>query len=181
MKIGFDLDKIFIDYPPLIPDSLIDRLYRKKSNGDLLYRIPSRPEQIFRQLSHNHHLRPPIKENITFLKELRKKRDSLFLISSRFGFLEKQTLFIVNKLGLSKLFTSMFFNFNNQQPHLFKDEVLKKLNLDIYIDDDLHLLTYVAKRNKKVKFYWYHPRKTHTKLPSNITQISSLSQIENNT
>ncbi|MBI5044906.1 MAG: hypothetical protein HZC02_03200 [Candidatus Levybacteria bacterium] len=177
MNIGFDLDKIFVDYPPLIPDSLIDRLYRKKDERELLYRIPSHPEQFFRKISHNHYLRPPIKENITFLQSLNRKKNKLFLISSRFGFLEKQTLSLVKRLGLHKIFENMYFNFNNEQPHLFKNRILKMLDLDIYIDDDLHLLTYVAKKNKNIKFYWYHQGLSTQSLPDNIKQISKLSEI----
>src|SRR4051812_33664429 len=107
IRIGFDLDKIFIDYPPLVPDGIIDYLYRKKANGALLYRMPSRPEQFIRQLSHTPYLRPPIKTNITFLKSLSKKRYELYLISSRFGFLQKQTLSLMKQLGLDQIFDEM--------------------------------------------------------------------------
>ena len=78
MKIGFDLDKIFVDYPPLIPDALIDRLYKRKTKNELIYRIPSRPEQLLRQLSHYHGFRAPITDNITFLHSLPKKKYTLF-------------------------------------------------------------------------------------------------------
>ena len=99
MKIGFDLDKIFIVYPPLIPDRLIDRLYRKKTSGKLLYRIPSRPEQAVRRLSHISFFRPPIQKNITFLKSLTAKNHELYLISSRFQFLESATTALLRKYG----------------------------------------------------------------------------------
>lgn len=177
MKIGFDLDKIFVDYPPLIPDSLIDRLYKKKANGVLLYRIPSRPEQLLRQFSHYHIFRPPIRSNIKFLRSIPKDKHQLYLISSRFGFLEKQTLSLLHKLGLDQVFDRMYFNFENKQPHEFKNEVLKKLNLDLYVDDDLPLLQYITKNNKHTKFFWLHPEKTRISLPKGITHIQSLSEI----
>lgn len=179
MKLGFDLDKIFVDYPPLIPDSLIDRLYKKKANGKLLYRIPSRPEQVIRKLSHYHRLRPPIKANLDFLNSLIKESNELYLISSRFGFLEKQTLSLIHNLGLDKIFKAMYFNFENKQPHLFKDEVLKKLKLDIYVDDDIHLLKYVVKGNTFTKFFWLNTSSKTEGLPKGITHISSLPEIFN--
>ena len=52
-----------------MPDALVDKLYKKKSNGVLLYRIPGKTEQIIRYLSHHPILRPPIKQNLAFLKE----------------------------------------------------------------------------------------------------------------
>lgn len=177
MRIGFDLDKIFVDYPPLIPDGVIDKLYKKKANGTLLYRIPSRPEQFIRQLSHYPLFRPPIKNSIDFLLSLSKEKHQLYLISSRFGFLEKQTLSLMHRLGLDQVFDRMYFNFENKQPHLFKDEVLKKLNLDLYVDDDLHLLKYVAKNHKQTKFFWFHPGTVKTPPPADILKIATLSDI----
>jgi len=177
MKIGFDLDKIFIDYPPIIPDAMIDKLYKKKANGVLLYRIPSRPEQVIRQISHFPLFRPAIKTNIEFLRSLSKKNYKLYLISSRFNFLERQTLIRMQQLGLDLLFEKMYFNFENKQPHLFKEEVLKKLKPDLYVDDDIHLLKYVAVKNKNTKFFWLHPEPTSVHLPRNITQLMHLPDI----
>src|SRR3989344_1891847 len=123
MNIGFDLDKIFIDYPPFIPDSLIDSLYRKTSSSTLSYRIPSLPEQIIRKVSHHSIFRPPIKNNISFMRGIfAKKKNKYFLISSRFGFLKRETYIILKKYQLDKLFHGIHFNFNNEQPHLFKNK-----------------------------------------------------------
>lgn len=177
MKIGFDLDKVFVDYPPFVPDRLIDKLYKKKANGILLYRIPTRPEQFVRQLSHYPLLRPPIQKNVAFLKSISKKNNQLYLISSRFGFLEKQTKRLVERLGLSDVFDGMYFNFENKQPHLFKNDILKKLQLDMYVDDDYHLLKYVAKDNKKTKFFWLTPQQHNLVLPKSMTPITELSAI----
>jgi len=176
MNIGFDFDKVFIDYPPLIPDYLFDRFYKKKANGTLMYRIPSRPEQVFRKLTHFSFLRPVIKENVLFLKTIPKKNNSLYLISSRFGFLEQLTQKLVCKHGFDQIFDGLFFNFNNLQPHLFKNEVIKHLRLDTYVDDDLPLLRYVARHNKKTRFFWLNKQKTGT-ITFNITAITDLTAI----
>ena len=177
MRIGFDLDKIFIDFPPFVPDKLIERLYRKKANGELLYRIPSRPEQILRRVSHLSFLRPAITENIAYLKSLPKKDNTLYLISSRFGFLEDQTQKLIKMYQFDKIFDEMFFNFTNKQPHEFKDAVLKKLHLDLYVDDDFHLLKYVAKHNKATRFFWLTGGSGPKKITRNIFAIPHLSDI----
>lgn len=177
MKIGFDLDKIFIDYPPLIPDALIDKLYKEKANGTLLYRTPSGPERLLRQASHLPVFRPVIKNNIQFLRSLPKNKYELYLVSSRFDFLEKQTLSRMQELGFDLIFKKMFFNFENQQPHIFKETVLKKLRLDSYVDDDIYLLKYVARSNKHTRLYWLHPEPSTMHLPQNITQLINLSEI----
>lgn len=176
MKIGFDLDKVFVDYPPLVPDVLIDRLYKRKTENQLIYRIPSRPEQLLRQLSHYHGFRAPITENITFLHSLPKKKYTLFLISSRFGFLEKQTFSLLKTIGIDKMFRGMYFNFSNEQPHLFKKRILRELGLDMYVDDDLQLLEYVAKANKKTRFFWLH-KADKVKPPDKIVPINHLAEL----
>ena len=177
MNIGFDLDNIFISTPPFIPKQIIDKLYKKKDNGDLLYRIPSVPEQILRHTSHIPIFRPAIRENLDFIKSIPKSNNKLFLISSRFKFLEKRTSKLVKKYGLDKIFDEMYFNFENMQPHIFKNNVLKKLNLDAYIDDDLSLLKHVSKENNKTKFYWLKTFNKPYGLPKNITAISKLKEI----
>lgn len=179
MNIGFDLDKVFIDYPPLVSPKLIDRLYKKRDNGVLIYKIPGYPEQIIRRLSHLSFLRPAIKENMEFLRSVPKKGNKLYLISSRFKFLEKRTEKLVKRFGLDKIFDDLFFNYNNLQPHIFKQEVIQKLNLDFYVDDDLSLIKHVAKTNPKTKFFWLNQGENNSVVSSNIFAITKLENIFN--
>lgn len=176
MNIGFDLDKIFIDHPPLVPSVLLEKFYRKKSNGELLYRIPKKPEQVLRNLIHHPLLRPGIKNNLRFLSHIPKQEHKLYLISSRFGFLRERTEKLIKKYHFNDMFDGLYFNYENKQPHLFKNEVIKSLKLDMYIDDDFPLLKYVAKENKKVKFFWL-TNKRKQMLTKNISSINSLSEI----
>lgn len=176
MNIGFDLDKVFIHYPPFIPDKLINRLYLKKANGTLVYRIPSKPEQLLRKLSHLHFFRPAIQENINAVMDFPKKQNKYFLISSRYKFLETMTADILKRYKIDHLFDGMFFNFADKQPHIFKEEVIKKLHIDRYIDDDLHLLTYVAKNNAKTRFFWLNNTLTKP-LAKNLYAVTHISEI----
>ncbi len=177
MNIGFDLDKILIDTPPFIPGRVINMLYKKKDNGELLYRIPSRPMQLFRRATHVPLLRPPIKENLAFLQSIANKKNKLYLISSRFKFLEGVTNQIIKTYKLDSTFDGLYFNYENKQPHVFKNDVLKKLKLDIYIDDDLSLIKYVARDNPKTTFYWFDTIKGKHKIGQNIIAISNLDEI----
>jgi hypothetical protein len=177
MNIGFDLDRIFINTPPFIPASIIERLYKKKDNGILLYRIPKYPEQLFRKATHLPFFRQPIQENLEILKEISKEHHKLYLISSRYKFLEDSTKNIIEKYHLDKIFEKMYFNFENQQPHTFKNDIISKLNLDLYIDDDLSLIKYVAKHNDKTKFYWLNDRQKNKSIEKNVFAISRLSEL----
>ena len=175
MNLGFDFDKIFIDYPPFIPSSLIDRLYKKKNTNVVTYRIPSKPEQIFRVMTHHPLLRPIIDENMTFLKNLRKKNHHKhYLISSRFGFLKKRTETLVKKHSFDKIFDGLFFNYEDEQPHIFKDKIIKKLTIHRYVDDDLELLEYLLAINKQTIFFWLN-KKHNGFLKKNLFGITKLS------
>ncbi len=177
MRIGFDLDKVFVDFPPFVPDTLIERIYKKKSNGTLLYRIPKKPEQLLRHISHHPFFRPVIKNNLALLENhAKKKQDTFYLISSRFHFLKDRTNRLTEKYKFENLFDAMFFNFENKQPHIFKNEVLRKLKLNRYVDDDLPLLLFLSKKHPYVHFFWLNSKKQE-KLGKNLSAIQKLEDI----
>lgn len=177
MNIGFDLDGIFVDKPPIIPKTILERLYKDRDNGGLHYRIPSSVEQRIRILSHYPIFRPALIKNVIALQNLAKSQKySLFLISSRFGFLKKRTEALVKKHGFDGIFKKLYFNYPNEQPHLFKQRILKEINIDAFIDDDLSLLKFLARENPKVQFYWLN-RSKNTKVLENLKAISDLKQI----
>jgi hypothetical protein len=179
MNIGFDLDNVFIDTPPFFSKELIERLYKKRDNRILEYRIPSYPERMIRKASHLPFLRPPIKSNLDFLRSIAKDGNRLYLISSRFKFLEKETSRIIKRYELDKTFEKMYFNYENKQPHIFKDEIIKHLDLDIYVDDDASLLRFVSGHNNRTKFFLLHPWRKYPKTDGNIISIAKLPEIFN--
>jgi hypothetical protein len=179
VNIGFDLDNIFINTPPIVPGEIIEWLYKEKSNGYLRYRIPSKLEQIIRIISHHPLFRPPIHANLNYLRSLGKtKKDKYYLVSSRFSFLENRTNDLIKQHQLDKIFTAMYFNYSNDQPHEFKNKMIKKLNLDIFVDDDLQLLGYLADKNPKTKFFWLN-KKLSKNLRKNLSAVKQISEILN--
>lgn len=179
MNIGFDLDKIFVNFPPFVPSRIIEWFYKGRSNGSLSYRMPSKSEQFLRLLIHHPFLRKPIKENIEFVKKLAGENNhTYYLISSRFGFLKKTTEKLVKKYGIDKIFKSLHFNFLNEQPHLFKDRLIRKLKIDSYIDDDLPLLNFLADKHPKTKFFWLN-KKISKPLKKNLFAIKNISEMFN--
>lgn len=177
MNIGFDLDKIFINFPPFVPTKIIDWLYKGKPNGALKYRMPSRPEQIIRIFTHYPLFRQPITKNMSYVKNLAlANKNRYYLISSRFGFLEKRTSSVIKRYKLDKIFNAMYFNYSNIQPHEFKNEIIKKLDLDMYIDDDLQLLEYLINKNPKTNFFWLN-KKINKPLKRNLFAIKNISEM----
>lgn len=187
MTIGFDFDKVFIDYPPLVPYSFIDFLYKGKSffrknlstNPDIYYRFPNKFEQKIRIFSHYHIFRPPIRDNIDVLKNIsRSSKSKTYLVSSRFSFLKKRTDEILVRYKLKKYFDGIYFNYDNLQPHIFKEKTIKKLKIDTYIDDDIHLSLYLSKKIPDLTIYWVMGNRAKPmRLPKNIIGIKNLDEL----
>ncbi len=188
MIVGFDFDKVFIDYPPLVPYTLVDILYKGRSfflknlgkNHIMHYRFPGSIEQKIRIVSHHSFLRPPISDNINVLKEISSNsKNKTYLVSSRFGFLKGRTDAILKKYKLKNYFNGVYFNYNNEQPHIFKEKTIKKLKIDTYIDDDLHVALYLSKKIPKLTIYWINDGSIKTEsLPKNVISIKNLSQLD---
>lgn len=178
-RIGFDFDKVFVNYPPFIPGSLIEYLYKRR-NHNLSYRFPGKLEQKIRILSHIPFFRPPIKENIESLKKIYEKNDSrIYLVSSRFSFLKDRTELWDRVNNIFRYFEEIYFNFADEQPHIFKNRIIKKARIEKFIDDDLDLLLYLSERNTKVKFYWINKKGIKKLLPKNIVRIKNLEEFLN--
>lgn len=151
VRVGFDLDGVLVDGPPFVPSWLLELLYRGTKGKKLHYRIPSSKIEIWiRQLSHNSFFRPPVLKNIEILKQM--TGNELFLITSRFSFLQKRTMNLLKLYGIDHLFKEIVLNSNDDQPHLFKLRTLERLKLDLFIDDDEDLLTFLKEKLPNTKF-----------------------------
>ncbi len=177
-KIGLDLDGIIIDLPPFAPKKLIDWLYEDRKSTSLRYRIPSLFEQKIRQLSHLPFIRPPLQQNCdSLLKAHQSGKYEFYLITGRFGFLNNLTHAWLKYNHVEHLFTKTYINMDNQQPHFFKEKILKKITINSYLEDDFKCLMYLAPRFKNIHFYFYD-RTGNTQLDKdNVTAVSSLDTV----
>lgn len=181
MRIGFDFDKVFVDYPPLVPDRLVNYFYRygfhfrTKKNSRLVYRVPGKFEEKIRLLTHFSFLRPALSENVSILRKVAKdKKNRVFLVSGRFGFLKDKTDELLKRDRLERLFKGIYFNFDNGQPHTFKEKILRKHKISAYVDDDLELLRYLSAKLPFVTFFWITPRNDIVVRRKNIIKIKTL-------
>lgn len=180
MNIGFDFDRVLVDYPPFIPPRVIDWFYRNHNRDKLSYSIPRSPfTKLIRRLTHFSFLRPNIKENVCFVQRFSNYYypHYLYLISSRYQFLEKITLKLLQKYNLTAPFQAICLNIEDEQPHLFKAKIIKKIKIDLYVDDDLELLQYLHQTCPNTKLFWYNPGKEIAN-HDGVIMIKKLSEIE---
>lgn len=155
LKIAFDLDGVIVDKPPLVPKSFLEWLFRGPKKNVLHYRFPkTKPEQEIRKFSHFYLFRPPIRTNIRFIDRLAKnKKVELYVISGRYSFLKSATEQWLRKRKVNKYFKAIYLNLNDEQPHLFKERLLKKMKMDIFVDDDDLLVNYLSQKVDNTKIY----------------------------
>jgi len=155
IKIGVDLDGVIIGKPFFVPKDLMEWLVRSHNNSKTKYRFPKLKAEIYlRKKSHHWLLRPPIRKNLEAIKKLAKKKNiEIYVISGRYGFLKEKTQFWLKKHQIKNLFKAIFINLENEQPHLFKEKILKKLNLDYFFDDDPIIIKHLKIQAKNTKLY----------------------------
>ncbi|MFA6814659.1 MAG: hypothetical protein WCR60_03895, partial [Patescibacteria group bacterium] len=84
-----------------------------------------------------------------------------YLITGRFGHLQKDYLKWKEKMNADQLFVKNFMNDNDEQPHLFKERLIKELKLDVFIEDNWDIVQYLDRRlnnskstKKSTKIIW---------------------------
>jgi len=153
IRVGVDLDGVIVGKPFFIPKNFLEWLVRSHTNSKKKYRFPKLKAEIWiRKKSHHWLLRPAMRGNIERIKKIgREKKLELFIISGRYNFLKKKTQIWLKKHHLEKTFQQVFINQKNKQPHFFKEEMIKRLKLDHFFDDDPIVIDYLKKRAKRTR------------------------------
>lgn len=76
-------------------------------------------------------------------EDVENGRIEVHLVTGRFGFMNKSLYEWLDKYQLRTVFKSISVNEEGEQPHLFKERVIKKLKLDWYVEDNLDIVLYL--------------------------------------
>lgn len=150
LKVGFDLDGVILYNPIRIFRSFISDFLKKKimKKENKIFYIPKSP--IIKYIWFLLHktsfmINPGFSELIKLSKN---KKFKFYLITGRYNFLEKDYQNWLKTISADKIFAKCFLNKNNLQPNEFKEKMIKKLNLDFYVEDNFDI---VEKLNNKTK------------------------------
>ncbi len=180
LRIGFDLDGVLL-YNPVrtarLPVSIIKQLISPKKQ--LKFIIPKDPFSKF--LWHAAHwtslfIQPGYKE----LTELMKKgKIEGYLISARYDFLSDDFERWKKKLKTDGTFTGVYMNLKNEQPHHFKTRMVKELDLDIFVEDNLDIVRSLSKETRAKVFWIYNLFDRATDYPYKFPDLKrAIAQIE---
>jgi hypothetical protein len=159
LRVGFDLDGVLLYNPARIfrPMIVFIKKYLLKRDLNKFYYPKSRFEQLLWFFLHKSSVWPA--PGITELKKVvKEKKIKAYIISARYESLEKDFEKWIKIIDPEKQFSGYFYNDKNEQPYLFKEKMIKKLKLDIFVEDNWDIVKKLnlKLKNKKSKVYWIY-------------------------
>lgn len=164
LKVGFDLDGVLLYNPARIVRPIIALMKKKKlifHRDQLEFYVPEPGlGQFFWELLHKSSVwLAPGFEQIEKLKQ--EGLIEPYLITGRFGHLQDDYFKWKKKMNADQIFVKSFMNDRNEQPHLFKERLIKELKLDYFIEDNWDIVQYLdqrfstsLKQKSSVKIIW---------------------------
>lgn len=156
IKVGFDFDGV-IAYNPFriirAPIAYVkENVFGQKKLS--FYYPTSKLQQIFWKIIHESSIFPA--KGIFLLRKLVEERNiEAHIITARYSFLDKQLYAWLERKNIRNLFKSINLNKKDEQPHLFKEKIVRERDLDIFIEDNLDIVKHLHGRGK-AKIYWIY-------------------------
>ncbi len=152
LKIGFDLDGVLLYNPARIfrPITIgIKKLFPQKSASDRVhfYYPKSSIEQMLWQMVHWSSLF--VADGFDDIKNLAKNdKIDAYIITSRYDCLKNDFHRWLKILNKDHSFIKTFHNEHNLQPHIFKANKIKELELDYFVEDNWDIVDHINKNTK---------------------------------
>lgn len=146
-RIGFDFDGVIMYNPARAirrPMSFFKKHFLPARKSHFLY-PKGRIAQWINHLLHKSSFKPS--QGYKDVVELSKNGSiTPFIITARWSFLKKDFHTWIDSLHASRYFQGYFINENNDQPHIFKEKMIKSLKLDVFIEDNLDIVDYLREK-----------------------------------
>ncbi len=165
-NIGFDLDGVILYNPARIvrPIIVFVKKYFLKRDINKFYYPKNKTEQMIWNILHKSSVWPaPGIEGL--LRLLKEKKIKAYIISARYESLKTDFDAWMKKIDPDHVFMDYFYNNQNEQPHLYKERMIRKLNLDIFVEDNWDIVAHInskfkirspGKGNPKFKIFWIY-------------------------
>lgn len=103
-------------------------------------------ERAFWSLAHESSMFPAL--GVSYLRNVVKERVvEAHLLTSRFGFLEPNLRRFLRRWNLTDTFKTVTLNTHEEQPHMFKERIIRAKKFDYYVEDNWDIVSHlVAKK-----------------------------------
>lgn len=156
LRVGFDLDGVLLYNPARIARPIIvflKKIFLPKEQNK--FHLPKTKLQKF-IWSLLHKTSFTSAGGIEIIKKMIiDKKIKAFIISARYESLKSDFDAWINIIEAKKYFTGIYHNNNNEQPHLFKEQMIIKLNLDIFVEDNWDIVKHLSKKTN-TKIFWIY-------------------------
>ena len=149
LKVGFDLDGVILYNPARVARPILSLfrnifLHKQKKH---FYIPQSIIGKLFWSILHKTSIRPArCYERIKKLVDENKIK--AYLITGRYRVLQSDFEDWTDRLNAKSVFTEVLYNKNNKQPHEFKKQVIEKLNLDIFVEDNWDIIKLLTQKKR---------------------------------
>jgi spore coat polysaccharide biosynthesis predicted glycosyltransferase SpsG len=156
IKVGFDLDGVLLYNPARvfrpITVALKELLPKKKNDAIHFYYPKNFYEKLLWRVIHLSSLF--IAEGLSEINVLAKeKKIEAYIITSRYDCLKDDFERWLKKMDAHLIFVDSFHNAKDLQPHIFKEQKIKELGLDYFVEDNWDIVRHINK-NTKTKALW---------------------------
>lgn len=161
LRVGLDLDGVILYNPARIarPIAALAKkiLLRKKK---VSFTVPKKKwEQYIWYLLHKSSIF--VAPGFDTIKQLSKDgKIEVYIITGRYSFLKDDLEAWLKKMGAETFVKKWFYNKNDDQPHTYKEKLVRDLKLDVFIEDNWdivrHLNSQLIKENPNLKVFWIY-------------------------
>ncbi len=160
LRIGFDLDGVILYNPARIVRPIFAWIRRLilKQKKTIFYVPQTSLEKAFWWLVHKSSLFPNYGYH-ELTKLIKTQNIKAYIITGRYEVLDKDFKKWCSRLEADKYFQACLNNKANLQPHKFKRQMIKKLGLDIFVEDNWDIIQLIKngeKTNSRVKLFWIY-------------------------
>lgn len=161
LKVGLDLDGVILYNPTRFVRPIITTFKRKiLKKKETKFRVFKKPwEQFIWTLLHKTsiYVAPGFED---FKKLAKAKKIKAYIITSRYEFLKHDFQEWLKEIHASEYFEACYYNENNLQPHIYKENKLKELKLDYFVDDNFDIVKHLNETEEKngisTKILWIY-------------------------
>lgn len=184
LRVGFDLDGVLLYNPARIARPFIvfiKKIFLKKEVNKFHY-PETKIQKLIWLMFHKVVFGPAL--GYEDLKQLLKtKKIKAYIITGRNESLKNDFNQWIKKLNAKKYFSGCYFNDKNEQPFLFKEKMIKKLKLNLYIEDNWDIVNYLNRqsfsKSQQLEIFWIYnildlTKKFPNKFPNLISVINKV-------
>jgi uncharacterized HAD superfamily protein len=177
LKVGFDLDGTILYNPARItrPISVLVKKQLFHNNKVSFYHPKTQFQIAMWRIVHLSSLF--IEKGFDNLLKLSKeKKIEAYIISSRFNCLKDGYNWWMKKLKVNGHFQGLYHNDKDEQPHLYKERMMKKLKLDYYVEDNYNIATHLSKTTNTNVIWIYNIFDRHLPHPLKFPHLNQVAQ-----